>query len=327
MKAEPESDVLSELLRVVRLDSALFFNAEFSEPWTVDSPPSCEVAGYLSPGARHLIIFHLITEGRGYVHLADGRPVMLEPGDIVTFPHGDAHSLGNGAKTHRIAAGDTIEHVLNRGLEIARFGGGGGDVTSVVCGFLACDPDLSKVLLGGLPALVKVNIRGDSSGQWLENSIRFSVTQASGSDAGSRAVLAKLSETLFVETIRRYIQSLPEEETGWLGGIRDPEVGRALAALHRSPQRAWSIENLAAEVGLSRSVLADRFRKYLGEGPIAYLTRWRLQLGAQLLTTSARSVAEIADSVGYESEAAFNRAFKRQYGKPPGRYRSAVKAR
>jgi len=169
---------------------------------------------------------------------------------------------------------------------------------------------------------MKVHIRNDASGQWLENSLRYSVDNADASGPGGETVLAKLSEVLFIETLRRYIAQLPQEQTGWLAGVRDPEVGRALALLHRKPAHPWTIATLANEVGISRSVLAERFRRYLPETPIAYLTRWRLQLGAQLLKSTSSSVAQIAGDVGYESEPSFNRAFKREFGLPPARFRS-----
>jgi transcriptional regulator GlxA family with amidase domain len=191
---------------------------------------------------------------------------------------------------------------------------------------MACEPQLCRVFLGGLPPILKVSIRNDASGQWLENSIRYSVGDADASRPGGEAVLAKLSEVLFVETLRRYIALLPPEQTGWLAGIRDPEVGKALALLHRKPAHPWTIAALANEVGISRSVLAERFRRYLSETPIAYLTRWRLQLGAQMLKTTSSSVAEIAAEVGYESEPSFNRAFKREFALPPARFRSQSKS-
>jgi len=204
--------------------------------------------------------------------------------------------------------------------------GGGGEVTRIICGYMACEPRLSKLFLAGLPPVFKVNIRSDSSGQWLENSIRFSVTEADLSRAGGEAVLAKLSEALFVETLRRYVGQLPQEQTGWLAGARDPEIGKTLALMHRRPAHPWTIADLASEAGISRSVLAERFRQYFGEPPMAYLTRWRLQLGAQMLNSTSYSVAQIAAEVGYESEPAFNRAFKRQFNLPPARFRTESKS-
>jgi transcriptional regulator GlxA family with amidase domain len=191
---------------------------------------------------------------------------------------------------------------------------------------MACDPHLSRIFLGGLPPILKINIRNDASGQWLENSLRYSVDNADASRPGGEAVLAKLSEVLFVETLRRYMALLPQEQTGWLAGVRDSEVGKALALLHRKPAHPWTIATLASEVGISRSVLAERFRRYLTETPIAYLTRWRLQLGAQMLKSTSSGVAQIAADVGYESEPSFNRAFKREFGLPPARFRGQSKS-
>jgi AraC-like DNA-binding protein len=318
-------DVLSEVLKVVKLDGAVFYNAEFSSPWSVRSPPSRVLASYLAPGAGHVIIYHLLTEGRGFARLEDGEPVALESGDIVIFPHGDAHIMDSGDRVKTVDLGKELERVLSQGLRVARMGGGG-EVTKYVCGYMACEPRLAQVLLAGLPPLFKVNIRNDASGRWLENSIRFSVVEADAARAGSEAVLAKLSEALFVETLRRYIELLPEQQIGWLAGARDPEVGKALAMMHRYPARPWTVAELAGEAGTSRSVLAERFRQYLGEPPMSYLTRWRLQLGAQMLSSSSYSVAQIASEVGYESEPAFNRAFKREFNLPPARFRTQAKA-
>jgi AraC-like DNA-binding protein len=313
-------DALSEILRVIRLDSAIYFNAEFSEPWCLASPEAHTLAPVLARRAGHVIIYHLLCEGRAYVQLQGGERVALSAGDIVTFPHGHGHMLGSGPRIAPIDVGATLPGVLERGLALLH-GGGGGAASRFICGFLACDPQLGQSFLGGLPPLIKVNIRDDPSGQWLENSLKFSVAEAANQEAGSGAMLTKLSEVVFAETLRRYVRGLPEGETGWLAGARDAEVGKALTLLHHRPAHPWTVAELAREAGLSRTVLSERFRHFLGEPPMAYLTRWRLLLGARALGTTSRSVAQIASEVGYESEAAFNRAFKREYGRPPARYR------
>ena len=318
-------DVLSEVLKVVKLDGAVFYIGEFSSPWSFRTPPSRTVAPYLSPPAGHVIIFHLLTEGRGFARLDDGERVPLEAGDIVIFPHGDAHILENGPRVKTVDNDKELARIFSQGLKLSRMGGGG-ETTKFVCGYMACEPRLTQVFLGGLPPLFKVNIRNDAAGRWLENSICFSASETGASRAGSEAVLAKLSEALFVETLRRYIALLPERQTGWLAGARDPEVGKALAMMHRHPARPWTIAGLAKEAGISRSVLAERFRHYLNEPPMSYLTRWRLQLGAQMLHSTSYSVAQIAAEVGYESEPSFNRAFKREFGLPPARFRSQSKS-
>jgi hypothetical protein len=258
-------DVLSEVLKAVKLDGAMFYNAEFSAPWCFRSPASHIVAPYLSPGSRHVILYHLLIEGRGYAHVeGDGGPIPLNAGDIVIFPHGDPHIMGNGEPITPVDHAQELQRILSAGLKVSRLGGGG-EITKFICGYLACEPQLCRVFLGGLPPILKVNIRNDASGQWLENSIRYSVGNANASRPGGAAVLAKLSEVLFIETLRCYIALLPPEQTGWLAGIRDAEVGKALALLHRQPAHPWTIAALANEVGISRSVLAERFRRYLSE--------------------------------------------------------------
>jgi AraC-like DNA-binding protein len=314
-------DVLSEVLKVVKLQGALFYNGEFSSPWCVNASSARALARQFAPGAEHVIMFHLLTEGHAFVRLDSGEREMLTAGDLVMIPHGDPHVMGNGGSTKAVNDSEQLAEVIQQGLKLWRLGGGG-EVTKFVCGYMACDPELSKVFLSGLPPLFKVSIRNDVAGRWLENSIRFSVEQADRLQAGGEAVLAKLSEVVFIETLRAYIASLPAEQTGWLAGARDSEVGKTLALMHREPSRPWTLADLAKEAGVSRSVLAERFRHYLKETPIAYLTRWRLQLGAQMLGSTNYSVSQIAGDVGYESEAAFNRAFKREFGIPPARFRT-----
>jgi AraC-like DNA-binding protein len=319
-------DAFSEVLSAVKLQGALFFNAEFSSPWGFASPASKILAADLLPGAEHLIIYHLLIEGSAFAQLEGGTRVSLSPGEIVMFPHGDPHRMGNGAPS-QIFEGEAVRELIRcRSLGTLR-AGGSGEKTRFVCGYMGCDPQLCRPILSGLPSILKVNIRSGPSGQWLENSIRHMVEEASNQQPGTEAVLAKLSEALFVETLRQYVASLPADQTGWLGGARDPVVGKSLAILHSRVDYPWTVAELAKEVGLSRSALLDRFGRYLSEPPIAYLTRWRMQLGARTLTSTPRSVSEIAAEVGYESEAAFNRAFKREFGIPPGQYRREHRTR
>jgi len=317
-------DVLSEVLKVVRLQGALFYNAEFSSPWSVYAASSASLASFFATGTEHVIVYHLLSEGRASARLKNGERVPLQAGDIVMIPHGDAHIVENGPDTRPVDNSENLRAVLAQGLKLWRLGGGG-EVSKFVCGYMACEPRLSQGFLSGLPSIFKVNIRNDASGRWLENSIRFSVDQADVSRAGREAVLSKLSEVLFVEALRMYIAQLPPQQRGWLAGTRDAEVGKTLALMHRNPARPWTIASLAREAGLSRSVLAERFRHYLNESPMAYLTRWRLQLGAQMLSSTSHSVAQIAPEVGYESEAAFNRAFKREFKVPPARFRTQLR--
>ena len=194
--------------------------------------------------------------------------------------------------------------------------GGGGEMTKFVCGYFGCERHAERLFLAGLPLMIKINLRGDPAGEWLESSVRHLVSQAGSSRPGQSVLLSKMAEALFIETIRRYMEALPAEQTGWLAGARDPVVGGALALLHRKPCHRWTVEELAAETGVSRSVLAERFSRFLGEPPLTYLARWRLQLAARMLQTTRELVIQVASEVGYDSEAAFNRAFKREFAFP-----------
>jgi len=314
-------DAFSEILSGVKMNGALYFSAEFSAPWCFSAPPSNALAPLLAAGAPHLVIYHFLIDGEAVVELTDGQSIDLEPGDVVILPHGDPHQMTSGKGA--IATSQTpaiLSKVKSRDLSPLQ-AGGGGETARFVCGDMACDPYISRPILGGLPPLFKVNIRMDRSGQWLENSILRLVEEAASGRVGSAAMLAKLSEALFVDTLRRYVVSLPEQQVGWLSGARDPIVGRSLGLLHSRVAHPWTIADLADEVGISRSALVERFTRFLSEPPMTYLTRWRLQLAARTLESTPRGVAEIAGDVGYESEAAFNRAFKREFGKPPGQYR------
>lgn len=313
-------DVLSEVLRAVKLEGAFFFNGEFSAPWCFHSLLTPETRQTFAPTGSHIIIYHFLTEGDAFARLGDGPREKLSAGDIVIFPHGDPHFLGNGSPERPVDSFKVFAKHVAEGLKVARYGGGG-EVTRFVCGYMSCDPGLCEIVLAGLPHMIKVHVAEEPSGQWLANSIKLSVTEMKDSGAGSGIVIARLSELLFIETLRRYIRTLPADQTGWLAGARDPVVGQALALLHKNPAEEWTVEALARRVGSSRTRFADRFTHFLGESPMAYLTKWRLKLGAELLQSSDRSVAEIASSVGYGSEAAFNRAFKREFSSPPALFR------
>lgn len=314
-------DAFSEILSGVKLNGAVFFNAEFSAPWGVVSPGSAALAPALAPGAIHLVVYHLVVDGGAVAVLPDGQSMPLEPGDVIVFPHGDRHLLSSGGRSEDPQQTlEAIQKIKAHDLGLLRTGGGG-ETTRLVCGFMACDPHLGRPIFGGLPAMFKVNIRADSSGLWLENSMLHLVAETAAGKVGSEAMLAKLAEALFVDALRRYVAGLPEEHTGWLAGARDEVVGKSLGLLHRRVDHPWTIAELASEVGISRSALVERFTRYLSEPPMTYLTRWRLHLAARTLTGTSKGVAEIASGVGYESEAAFNRAFKREFSVPPAQYR------
>jgi AraC-like DNA-binding protein len=318
-------DAFSQILSGLQLTGAVFFCAEFSAPWGYSAPASKVVAVNAGFRAEHLVMYHLLTDGTATAELPDGTRMELGPGDIVVFPQGDPHHVYSGGAQRPFPNYGISAKIKARDLS-PLVAGGGGEVTRFVCGYMSCDAQLCRPILQGLPSVFKINIRSDASGRWLESSILHLVREAASGHMGSEAMLAKLSEALFVDTVRRYVASLPEQQPGWLTGVRDPIVGRSLALLHSRLAHPWTIESLADEVGMSRSALVERFRRYLTEPPMAYLTRWRLRVAARSLERTARGVAEIAIDVGYESEAAFNRAFKREFGQPPGRYRSEHRA-
>jgi AraC-like DNA-binding protein len=319
---EDDVDAFSQILSGVKLNGAVYFTAEFSAPWGHTTPPSNTLAARFAAEAEHLVIYHLVTEGVAVVELMDGQILELKAGDVVVFPNADPHHISSSQGGARPFPNYGISaKIESHDLSPLR-AGGGGEVTRFVCGYMTCDPNVTRPILSGLPPAFKVSLRSDRSGLWLENSIKHLVEEAASGRIGSEAMLAKLSEALFIDTLRRHVAGLPEQQKGWLAGTRDPVVGKSLSLLHSRIAHPWTIATLADEVGISRSALVERFARYLLEPPMAYLTRWRLQLAALSLERTSRGVAEIAAEVGYESEAAFSRAFKREFGQPPGRYRS-----
>jgi AraC-like DNA-binding protein len=316
-------DALSELLSAVKLSGAMFFIAECSKPWRILAPPAKKLGRYVAADASHVIEFHVAVQGSGYVRVgAEATP--FSAGDLFMIPHGDAHEMGNGTGAEPVDAEPMLPALLSGGITRSRFGGGG-EETRLICGYLACDAGLIRPVLVGLPRVVLVNIRNDRAGEWLENSIVHAVERASDAAPGSGVILARLAEVLFAEALQRYVSRLPAGRTGWLAGTGDPAVGQALAVLHRRPAHRWTLDELAQEAAVSRSVLTERFARYLGQSPMAYLAEWRLELAAEALRTTSRSVLQVATDVGYESEAAFNRAFKRRFGTPPAQYRRVVR--
>ncbi len=314
------SDPLSEVLRSVRLSGAIFLDAELSAPWGFASPPASAGAHHIAPSAEHMVLFHLLVEGEATARIPGQAGVALKPGDIAVLPMGDAHELWNGRATELVDSSALLPKILEGGV-VSERGGGGGRLTKFVCGYIGCERQAKRFFLAGLPPLFKVNIRRDASGEWIESAIRHLASDRAPADAGRSALLAKLAEALFIETLRRYMAELPRRRAGWLAGARDSAVGRALGAIHREPARAWTVASLAEHAGLSRTVFAERFARLLGEAPLAYVSRCRMQLGARLLETTDDTVLQVALNAGYESEAAFNRAFKREYDLPPARYR------
>lgn len=312
-------DALSDVLRVVRLTGAIFFDVHASEPWVAEAPPGRSIVGTIFPGAEHLISYHVVTQGTCWAGLIGQAPLRLSAGDVLVFPQGHAHVLSSApgmrdapdVALYRPPAKGQLPFTISMGPSL-------GESAHVVCGFLGCDARPFNPLLDALPPVMRVSERAGGS---LAAMVQVALAESRERRIGGECMLGRLSELMFVDVVRRYLETLPADGKGWLAGLREPFVGRALSSLHRAPARDWTIESLAREVGLSRSALAERFTQYVGQPPMQYLMNWRMQLAANHLLSGMDSVAAIADRVGYESEAAFSRAFKKAVGVPPGQWR------
>lgn len=328
------TDTLSDVLRQVRLRGAVFYHVSFGHEWAVEAPSAKEIADAVIPGAEHVIEYHVLTKGRGWAAIVGEPPVLLETGDIVMFPQGDAHVLSSapGLRPTRMepewvyATRDDPKPipVVFHSLHEFSYGTPAPEsVSNIVCGFLGCDLRPFNPLIATLPRLL--HLPAACGGAWIGQMLQEAVDASQDRRPGGEAMLERISETMFVDAVRRHVERLPNESTGWLAGLRDRQVGRALALIHDRPDDAWTIEALANDVALSRSAFYDRFVGLVGQPPMQYLTQWRMTVAATLLRQSRAPVASIALDVGYESEAAFTRAFKRQVGTPPGRWRRIQK--
>ena len=320
-------DALSDVLRVANLTGGVFLHAEFSAPWCVATKVSPDHCTPALGNAPHLIPYHYVVEGQLHLRVEDERRerLVLGAGEVVVLPRNDLHLMGSDLDLPPVP-GRQIIQLPARGQLYSMRHGGDGERARVVCGFLGCDGPDTNPVLAALPAVVKLTLEEGAAAEWIRSTLRFAAEEVAAGRAGSETVLAKVSELLFVETVRRYAESLPEGETGWLAGLRDPYVARALAIIHRDVARPLTVDDLGREAGLSRSALADRFIRLLGTPPIHYLARWRMQVAMQKLRTTGASLAEVADMVGYESEAAFSRAFRKKFGRAPAAWRRAAGA-
>lgn len=312
-------DALSDLLRVVRLSGGVFLDAEFSAPWCITATVGPEDCRMVMAEPARVIAFHYVVAGRLLLQVAGGPPIELTSGTIVLLPRNDEHTVASETGLPPVSADHLLQVDPDGGVARIRYGGGG-DATHIVCGFVGTDAR-QHPLIDALPPTLTLDLNGKPACEWVARSFRYAAGELAATRAGSAIALAKLSELLFVEAVRHYVETLPADRRGWLAGLRDPVVGRALALLHAELARAWTTETLAREVFLSRSAFADRFTALIGVPPMKYLMTWRMQVAAQYLREAHRSVAQIAADVGYESEAAFARAFKREFSMPPGIWR------
>lgn len=310
-------DLLSDALALVRLSGALIFRVDITGPWGVAAHPTVEkFATLLPPGTSQIIAFHVVLDGQCWIRHPSRDWFVLPRGHAVVIPHGDQHDLGDRPGCMTVPFSSMIEGRSLLDLRHARLETGPGKSVSLLCGFLGCDQRAFDPLCRSLPPLFVVDL-----GARRDALIRYAVANALDDSPGAAGLRGRLAELLFLSTLRRYMRDLPADATGWLAGLRDPLVGRALHALHEQPCRRWSVDELAATIASSRSVLAERFREIIGEPPMHYLTRLRMQLAARRLGDSRQSIACVADEVGYDSSAAFQRAFKRCFGVPPAAWR------
>lgn len=320
-------DPLSEVLRTVKLTGALFFLVDATTPWGVEVPHAHTFAPIILPGAQHVVSYHIALKGVGYASIPGAAPVRFEAGDVIVFPHADPYAMlsnpGQPPEMTPEAALDFFRAMAAGKLPfVIEEGGGGPERAQFVCGFLGCDVRPFNPLLGMLPRLLHLPRPSSVRNDLLERLIDLTLAETQVRSPGGESIRLGLSELIFIEVIRRYVATRSADETGWLAGLRDPAVGRALAVLHETPAEPWTLDVLADRIGMSRSVLAERFVRLVGYPPMQYLTCWRMQLAARQLSDGRKKIAAIGREVGYESEAAFSRTFKRVAGVSPAAWRS-----
>ena len=313
-------DALANVLKAARLSGGVFFRAEFSAPWCLGgclTPEMC--APFVGP-AQHLVPYHYLVDGEIFVSVNDQPAQVLRGGDVVLFPRNEFHTMASTLGLPPVPPADVVLAGGQAKIGIVRHGGGGVGA-SLICGYLGCDQLIASPIMSALPAMMLLRVEDTPAADWIRSTFQYAAHEAEAGRQGSATVLAKLAELLFVEAVREHVRTLPEERTGWLAGLRDPNVSRALALMHGDIAHPWSVEALAKGAGVSRSGLADRFTRLLGVSPMHYLADWRLQIAGQMLRDTADPLLRVAERVGYESEAAFSRAFRKKFGQAPAAWR------
>ncbi|WP_221030563.1 AraC family transcriptional regulator [Actomonas aquatica] len=306
-------DPLGEALHSLHMSGTFYCRSELTAPWGVDLP-----------AMPHCLMFHVVSQGEAWVTVPDADPCHLSAGDIALLPHGEGHQL-----THAIGApsvdlfdlpreelGDRYERIIT---------GGGGAVTNLICGAVTFSHPVAQQVIGMLPKLM--NLRASVPGNaWIHDSLRFITAEAENLRPGGDTIITRFSDILVIQAIRAWIDHDPSAQQGWLGALRDPQIGRAIAMVHRDPVRDWNLQSLADTAAMSRSAFAAAFQEKVGETPMHYVRRWRMGLAESWLREGQATVAEIADRLGYQSEAAFSRAFKSMRGVSPGSLRKGANA-
>jgi AraC-like DNA-binding protein len=316
-------DALSDVLRLVGLTGGVFIDAEFTAPWSVSgkvAPEFCRP--YVTSPPEYVIGFHYVVEGDFVLTLDGDTPRRIGAGELVMLPHNDPHVFASAGGVAGIGAGALMQKPGTSGVSRIVHGGGGAR-TRMVCGFLGGNVQIHPLLIN-LPPVMTIELATLPSGDWMERTFAHAAHTMADGDPGAATVMTKMSELLFVEAVRRYLATLPPEQTGWLAGLRDPAIGRALSLMHARLNENWTADALAREVNLSRSTFADRFTTLIGVPPMRYLLNWRMQVARQKLREANRPIAQIAFEVAYESEAAFTRAFRREFGLPPAEWRKTA---
>jgi AraC-like DNA-binding protein len=322
-------DILSDVLRNVRLRGALYYYVSGRSSWVAEAPAARDIAEAVMPDSEHVMEYHVVTSGTCWGAVVGQTPVRVATGDIVLFPHGDPHVMSSApgmraptdATSYVERKQDQLPFTLHLNAAEARVEIVPDELcdTTLVCGFLGCDLRPFNPLIATLPRLM--HLRAKEGQDWILQFMRQAVAESKNKRLGGEAMLERMSEMMFVDAIRRYVEALPEDSLGWLAGLRDRFVGRALSLMHDAPAIAWTVDELGRRVGLSRSALHERFAEMIGQPPMQYLANWRIQVGAGLLRNTTATVASVAEQVGYESEATFAKAFKRLVGKPPAQWR------
>ncbi len=339
-----ENDTLSDVLRSVRLRSALYFYVSCGGKWAAEAPPSGDIAAAVMPGAEHVIEYHVVTRGECWAAIVGEPPLKLRRGDVILLTHGDPHVLSSAPGMRADPKIDSYYAMKHEGrpfrvaYESSHAGpsvstieddappcGIGPDDTTLVCGFIGCDLRPFNPLIAALPRML--HLPAAASAAWSDQFVQLAAQESSHRRPGSDAMLERLSEMMFVDAVRRHVDTLPDQSRGWLAGLRDRHVGRALTLLHAKPAALWTLDELSKQVGLSRSALHERFVSLIGQPAMQYLTSWRMQIASRMLRSGRMTVAAIAAEVGYDSEAAFSRAFKRLVGAPPAAWRRHQEAR